>query len=144
MPGRRLTTDDDLRDLLATVRVVAVVGLSPKPSRPSHQVAAYLQEVGYRIVPVHPAGGKILGEPVYPNVSAAADAVGGLDLVDVFRRPEALPDLVPQVVAVSPRALWLQLGVVHAEAEALALAGGLDLVSDRCTLVEHRRLLTGR
>jgi len=141
MSGRRVTSDEDLRTLLAAVRVVAVIGLSPRPARPSHQVAAYLKEVGYRIVPVHPAGGKILGEPVYPHVSAAASAVGPIDLVDVFRRPEALADLVPQVAAVAPRALWLQLGVVHAGAEAEALAAGLDLVSDRCILVEHRRLL---
>jgi len=141
MPGRRLTSDDDLRELLTAVRVIAVLGLSPRPSRPSHQVAAYLQEAGYRIVPVHPAGGKILGEPVYPHVSAAADAVGTIDLVDVFRRPDALPDVVAQVAAVAPRALWFQLGVVHAGAEAQALAAGMDLVSDRCTLVEHRRLI---
>ncbi len=144
MTGHRLTSDPEIHDLLQTSRTVAVVGLSPRTHRPSHGVAKYLQSVGYRIVPVHPAGGRILGEKVFETLSEAVDEVGPVDVVDVFRRPEALPELLPQVVAVRPRAAWLQLGVVHREAEEVALAGGLDLVVDFCMLVEHRRLMGDR
>ena len=144
MTGRRLTSDPEIHDLLHATRTVAVVGLSPRSHRPSHRVARYLQSVGYRIVPVHPAGGTILGEKVFGTLSEAVDEVGPVDVVDVFRRPEALPELLPQVIAVRPRAAWLQLGVVHHEAEETALAGGLDLVVNFCMLVEHQRLLGSR
>ena len=144
MTGKRLTSDSELRELLESTQTVAVVGLSPRPHRPSHGVAKYLQSAGYRIVPVHPAGGTILGERVFGTLSEAIEEVGPVDVVNVFRRPEALPELLPQVVAVRPRAAWLQLGVVHREAEEAALAGGLDLVVDFCMLVEHRRLVGSR
>lgn len=144
MNGRRLTSDPEIHDLLHATRTVAVIGLSPRTHRPSYGVARYLQSVGYRIVPVHPAGGTILGEKVFGTLSEAVDEVGLVDVVDVFRRPEALPELLPQVVAVRPRAAWLQFGVVHREAEEAALVSGLNLVVDLCMLVEHRRLLGSR
>jgi predicted CoA-binding protein len=141
VPGKRLTTDTSLRNLLARAETIVVVGLSPKPHRPSHRVSTYLQNAGYRVIPVHPAGGTILGERVFGSLTEAVAEVGKIDLVDVFRRNDALPALVAEVIATRPRALWLQLGVTHPEAEAAALEAGVDLVVDRCTLVEHRRLL---
>jgi len=141
MTGHRLTSDPEIRDLLESARTVVVIGLSPRTHRPSHGVARYLQNAGYRIVPVHPAGGTILGEKVFGTLSEAVEETGPVDVVDVFRRPEVLPELLPRIVEVRPRAAWLQLGVVHPEAEEAALAGGLDLVVDRCMLVEHRRLV---
>jgi predicted CoA-binding protein len=143
MLGRHLTTDAEIRALLSRVRTVAVVGLSPKPFRDSHRIAVYLQQAGYRVIPVHPAGGTILGETVFPSLEAIP-AGREVDLIDVFRRPEALPDLVAG--AVSWRAgtpFWFQLGVVNPTAEAAALTAGSDMVIDRCILVEHRRLLSG-
>ena len=140
MSGRHLVTDQDFEGLLRAVRTIAVVGLSPKPDRDSYRVAAYLQQAGYRILPVHPEGGSILGEPVYRCLTDIP-ASERVDVVDVFRRPDALPDLVPRVLAVGPRALWLQLGVTHAGAEQAAIEGGVDLVVDRCMLVEHQRLV---
>ena len=142
MSGQRLTTDNAIRDLLERARTIAVVGLSPRPHRPSHGVAAYLQASGYRIVPVHPEGGTILGEPVFGSLHDAVSKVGAVDIVDVFRRSDALPDLVPQVIVVRPQALWLQLGVRDPGAESEALTAGLDLVADRCMLVEHQRLVS--
>ena len=141
MNGRLLTTDDEIRAVLTGARRIAVVGLSPRPARPSHQVARYLQEAGYHIVPVHPEPGRILGETVYPSLAAAHEAIGPFDLVDVFRRPSALPELVIEAGSLRIPLLWFQLGVTHAAAEASARELGIDLVVDRCTLVEHRRLL---
>jgi len=143
MLGRRLIDDADLRELLSRVRTVAVVGLSPKPFRDSHRIAAYLQQAGYRVLPVHPVGGTILGETAYPSL-AAIPADREVDLIDVFRRPDTLPGLVAE--AVGWRAgipFWFQLGVVNPSAEEAALAAGSDLVADRCILVEHRRLFPG-
>ncbi len=120
-----------------------MVGLSPKPHRDSYRIAEYLQRAGYRVVPVHPAGGTILGETVYPSLEAVP-AEREVDLIDVFRRPEALPGLVVEVKACrAGTPIWLQLGVVNASAEAGALAAGSDVVADRCILVEHRRLIPG-
>jgi len=140
MRGRRLETDDDLREALIAAKTVAVVGLSPHPHRDSHRVAAYLQATGYRIVPIHPSGGTILGEPARARVADVA-STERVDLVDVFRRPDALPELVSDLPEGSGRTLWLQLGVSHSQAEDSALAAGWNLVVDRCALVEHRRLL---
>ncbi len=143
MPGRRLSSDAELEDLLTRVRTIAVVGLSPRPDRDSHRVAAYLQAAGYRVVPVHPAGGVILDEAVYPSLRDVPEGIQ-VDLVDVFRRGDHLPGVVAEAVASRPGIpLWLQFGVVHAEAEETALEAGLDVVVDRCIKVEHARLVGG-
>lgn len=142
MSGKRLVADEDLAALLRKVKTVAVVGLSPHPDRDSHRVAAYLQRAGYRILPIHPASASILGEPSYPSLAAIPSDVR-VDLVDVFRRPDALPGVVEDAILLGPPALWFQFGVTHPEAEAAALAAGMDLVVDRCIMVEHRRLLAG-
>ena len=128
-------------DTLRESKRIAVVGLSPKPERPSHSVSRYMQSAGYTIVPVRPATpAPILGEPVHPDLRSAA-ASGPIDVVNVFRRPEALPALVDDIIAVRPRLVWLQLGVVHAESAQRIEAAGIPVVMDFCLAVEHRHLL---
>jgi uncharacterized protein len=136
-------TDDELRDLLRRTRVIAVVGLSANPDRPSNQVAWYLHHQGYRLFGVNPRCPvpEVFGVPLVPSLDQVPEPV---DLVDVFRRPEYTPDVATQAVAVGARALWLQLGIASAEARAIATDGGLAYVEDRCLKVEHARLLGPR
>lgn len=134
-------TDPDLKHLLSTTKTIAVFGCSADSTKASYHVAAYLQAQGYRMVPVSPRGGVILGETVYPDLASIPFPV---DLVDVFRPPADCPPVATQAVAIGAKALWLQLGIVSAEAAAIAAAGGLAVVMDRCTLIEHRRLGLGR
>jgi len=130
--------NDGLRRLLQETKTIAVVGLSPRPDRPSHEVAAYLQRAGYRIVPVNPACEEVLGEKCYPSLREIPVPI---DLVDVFRRPEDVMSVVEDAIAVGARALWLQLGVIAPQAAARAEDAGLKLVMDRCTKIDHRALL---
>ncbi|HEY0947268.1 MAG TPA: CoA-binding protein [Opitutaceae bacterium] len=132
------STDHELREILTQARTIAVVGASADPAKPSHEVAAYLQAQGYRIIPVNPRGGTILGETVYPNLRAVPVPI---DLVDVFRPPADCAPIAEEAVAVGAKALWLQLGIANADAARIAEAGGLRVVMDHCTLVEHRRLV---
>jgi len=134
-------SDDELRALLRRVHTVAVVGLSPKPMRPSHSVARYLQRVGYRIVPVNPGHDEILGERSYATLSAAARD-HAIELVDVFRRSEHAGAVVDEAIALrpAPQLIWLQQGVVDPAAEARAEAAGIAFVMDRCIAVEHSHL----
>ena len=130
--------DGALRELLRRIRRIAVVGLSPKPLRDSHRVARYLQQQGYEVLPVYPREERILGQPVYRRVR---DIAGGVDLVDVFRRGEALPEVVEDALAARAPALWFQLGCINEAAAARATAAGVMLVMDRCLMVDHARLL---
>jgi len=132
-----ISADDELRRILREARTIAVVGLSADPEKPSHEVAAYLQAQGYRIIPVNPRGGVILGETVYADLRAVPEPI---DLVDVFRPAADCLEVARGAVAVRAKALWLQLGIVNDEAAAFARAAGLAVVMDRCTLREHRRL----
>lgn len=132
-------TNDALRELLREVRTIAVVGLSPKPERASHGVAGYLQRAGYHIVPINPGHEKILGERSYPTLAAAARD-HQIDVVDVFRRSELAGDVVDEAIAVWPRLIWLQQGVVDTAAEARAEAAGIPCVMDSCLAVQHRLL----
>ena len=127
-----------IEEILRECKTVAVVGLSPNPSRPSHGVAAYLQSHGYRIVPVNPMVDEVLGERSYPDLEAIPFRV---ELIDVFRRSEEVPPVAEQAIKVGAGALWLQLGVIHDEAAARAAEHGLDVVVDRCTAIEHRALV---
>ena len=131
--------DAELRELLRTSHRIAVVGLSRKPHRASFGVAEYLQRVGYRIVPVHPAGGVTLGEPVHPDLRSAA-ASGPLDIVNIFRRSEFIPALLDDLLAVWPRLVWMQLAVEHAETATQLEAAGIAVVMDRCLAVDHHAL----
>ena len=126
-----------IEEILRACKTVAVVGLSPNPSRPSHGVAVYLQENGYRIVPVNPMVEEVLGERSYPDLASIPFAV---ELIDVFRRSEEVPAVAEQAIQMGAQSLWLQLGVIHHEAAARAMEHGLDVVMDRCTAIEHRVL----
>jgi len=132
-----MTETDEIRDLLTTAETIAVVGCSPKPTRDSHRVAAYLQRAGYRVIPVNPGHDEILGERCYPKLRSIPDEVA-IDIVNVFRRPEHVPAIAADAIARGARALWLQLGVGNAEAERLAAGAGLTVVSERCIKVEHQ------
>ena len=129
-----------LRAILQEAKSIAVVGLSPKPWRPSHQVASYLQQAGYHIVPVNPGHDTILGERSFPSLGAAAAALE-IDVVNVFRRSDRAGPIVDDAIRVRPRLIWLQVGVVAAGAGARAAAAGIPFVMDRCLMVDHRHLI---
>jgi predicted CoA-binding protein len=131
--------DAALRTLLRTVKTIAVVGLSPQPERPSYRVAQAMQRYGYRIVPVRPTIGEVLGEKAYPSL---ADIPFKVDLVDVFRAAEHVPAIVEQSLALHLPAIWIQEGIVHDVAAQRAQAGGMTVVMDRCLLKETIRLET--
>jgi len=126
-----------IRRILERYRVVAVVGLSPKPQRPSHMVARALLEHGYEVIPVNPGQTEILGLPCYPNLTAIGRPV---EIVDVFRRADQVGPVVEEAIAIGAKALWLQQGIVNEEAAARARAAGLEVVMDRCMKVELERL----
>jgi uncharacterized protein len=126
----------ELRSLLGEARVVAVVGISSKPSRPSYEVASYLQEHGYRIVPVNPNEAEVLGERAYPSLLDIPPDIH-VDVVDVFRRPEHTPEVARQAVAINARVLWLQEGIVNEEAARIADEGGLGVIMGVC--IRHVR-----
>ena len=144
-------TISTLRDILGRCRTIAVVGLSPQWHRPSYFAAKYMQSHGYRIVPVNPLvareGGSILGERCFASVIEAEQALaaqgGRIDMVDAFRKSEDIPPLAEEAIATGARCLWQQLGVMNAEADALARAAGMDSVMDRCVKIEHARLFGG-
>ena len=131
--------DDDILNALVRARRIAVVGLSNRPERPSHDVAAYLQRAGYRIVPINPllAGGEVLGEKVYASLQELEE---GVDIVDVFRRPEFIPDVIEDALRIDAPLIWLQLGVVHEASAGIARGKGRLVVQDRCLKIEHARL----
>ena len=126
-----------IRELLATAKVIAVVGLSSKKSRPSFGVSQYMQRAGYRIIPVNPNETEVLGEKAYASLDAVPEKI---DIVDVFRRSESVPEIVATAIKVGAKAVWMQEGVIHEEAAAQARAAGLTVVMDRCILKEHQRL----
>ncbi len=132
-------TPDALRAILRAAKTIAVVGLSPKPERPSHQVAQYLQRAGYRIVPVNPGHDTLLGERSHATLTAAATA-HAIDVVDVFRRSEFVGPIVDEAIRLRPRLVWLQRGIVDVAAERRAAAAGIPFVMDRCIMVDHQLL----
>lgn len=124
-------------EILRTARTIAVVGLSSKPWRPSYGVAEYMQRAGYRIIPVNPNEREVLGEKSYPDLESVPERV---DIVNVFRRSEFVPEIVEAAIRIGARVVWLQEGVRHDEAADRARQAGLEVVQDRCILKEHRRL----
>jgi hypothetical protein len=126
--------------LLAGARRIAIVGASPDPFRPSHGVMAALLRAGYDCVPVNPVAETILDRRCHPTLEAAVADGGPFDIVDVFRRPEHVPDVARSAVATGCRALWLQLGVISWDGARIAHEGGLPVVMDRCTAIELRRV----
>lgn len=137
-------TDGDIAEILRTQRTFAMIGASNNPSRPSFGVMAYMQAKGFRIIPVNPTleGGEILGERIYPDLAALA---GPIDVVDIFRRPDAVPEVVRAAIAekdrLSIKTIWMQIGVIHAGAAEEARAAGLAVVMNRCPKIEYARLL---
>ncbi len=117
-------------------RTIAIVGLSANPLRPSNFVGFYLKRHGYQVIPVNPRESEILGEVSYPNLADVPDHV---DVVNVFRAPDALPAIAREAVAVKAGALWCQFGVINAEGARIAEDGGLDVIVDRCLKIEHAR-----
>ena len=124
-------------EILRKYRTIAVVGLSSDETRESLGVAAYMQAAGYRIVPVNPVETEVLGEKAYPTVVSIPSQV---EIVDVFRRPEALPGVVDDAIAAEAKVIWMQEGIVNEEAAAKARAAGLEVVMDSCIRTEHRRM----
>jgi predicted CoA-binding protein len=128
-------------DILHCYRTIAVVGLSSKPDRPNYGVARYLQQQGYRIIPVNPNETEVLGERAYPDLLSVPEPV---EIVDIFRRSEFVPEVVEQAIAIGAKAVWMQDGVVHEAAAERAREAGLLVVMDRCTARERRRLVSLR
>ena len=126
-----------MQELFKTVRIIAVVGLSDDASRPSHGVAAYLQRAGYRIIPVNPSVGEILGEKSYASLRDIPEQV---DMVDVFRKSDAVGPIADDAIAIGAKYLWLQEGVVNQAAAEKAREAGIQVIMDRCMLKEHRVL----
>ena len=125
-----------IRTVPATTKTVAIVGLSPKPERPSYFVGSYLQSEGYRVIPVNPRATEIFGEKAYPDLLSIPFPV---DMVDVFRQPEECVEIAKQAVQIGAKTLWLQLRVVNLEAAQIATEGGLKVIMDRCVKIEHGR-----
>lgn len=134
-----LTRDEDIAELLANARTIAVVGASDRPSRPSYGVMQFLQDHGYRVLPVNPqiAGEHVLGEFVWTELAQIGIPI---DIVDIFRRPAAAGEAVDQAIFAGARAVWMQIGVINEEAAERAEAAGLKVVMDRCTKLEILRL----
>lgn len=134
-------SDDKLKEILTRTKVVAVVGVSMNPVRPSYYVARYLSLKGFTVIPVNPghAGKRLFGQEVRASLSDCPDTV---DMVDIFRRPEYVPPIVEEALEVFPklRTIWMQIGVVNEEAAELAEARGVDVVMDRCPKIEYQRL----
>ncbi len=130
---------DPVADILRKCRTIAVVGLSSNPMRPSHEVTEYMQRAGYRIIPVNPNETEVLGEKSYVRLE---DVPEKIDVVDIFRRSEYVPEVVESAIRIGARVVWMQLGIEHEEAAEKARAAGLAVVEDACILVEHRRRVT--
>jgi predicted CoA-binding protein len=133
-----MATDDVMRRIFTESQTIAVVGASPSPHRAGHYIPAYLQEHGYRIIPVNPNHDEVLGEKCYDSLEDIPEPV---DCVEVFRRPEYTPDVARQAVTIGARSLWLQLGIVNDEAKRVAEEAGLMFVQDECMGPQHRRLV---
>mgnify|MGYP000874942824 CR=1 FL=1 len=129
--------DAEMMDILKTLHTVAIVGLSNNPERDSHRVGAYLQEHGYRIVPVNPSVPEILGERSYPDLISIPFPV---EIVDIFRKVEAIPAIVEEAILIGAKAIWMQLGLAHQVSAQKARAAGLRVVQSRCIKVVHARL----
>jgi uncharacterized protein len=134
--GSQITADDPIAELLKSSKTIAIVGLSSRKFRPSYGVAEYLKSAGYRIIPVNPQETEVLGEKSYARLEDIPEKV---DIVDIFRRSEFVPEIVDAAIRIGARAVWMQEGVVHAQAAEKAQQAGLFVVMDHCLLKEHAR-----
>ena len=128
---------NQIPEILHTAHTIAVIGLSGKRYRPSYGVAEYMQKAGYRIIPVNPQETLVLGERCYPDLDSVPEQV---DIVDIFRRSEFVPEIVEAAIRKGARVIWMQEGVIHEEAARRAEEAGLTVIMDRCILKDHRRL----
>ena len=133
-----LTADEEIRKLLSTSRTIAVVGLSHNPLRASNRVSRYMQREGYTVIPVNPGLTEALGTRAFPDLKSIP---GPVDIVNIFRRPEFVPDIVEDAIAINAKAVWMQLGIAHEAAARRASDAGLQVVMDRCIMIEHSSLL---
>ena len=131
-------SDTQIKSLFAESTTIAVVGMSPKSERPSNSVAEYLMAQGYRVIPVNPGHGEILGLTCYPNLDAIPESI---DIIDIFRKSSEVGPVVDQAVEIGVRAVWMQLGIINEQAAGRALSAGLVTIMDRCLKVEHSRLI---
>ncbi|MGI9150140.1 MAG: CoA-binding protein [Limnohabitans sp.] len=132
-------TQTAIRQSLADCKTIAVVGLSPKPHRDSFRVSKYMQDHGFRIVPINPNAPEVLGERAYASLTEAAQHER-IDMVNCFRNSEDIPPIAAEAIAIGAKSLWLEIGVAHDDAAAQATAAGLVVVQNRCLMVEHRQL----
>ena len=131
-------SDDEIIEILRPPKTIAVVGISDRPERDSYDVAKYLQDQGYKVIPVNPMLERVLNRTCYPSLRAIPDRI---DIVDIFRRSEAVPEIVDEAIAVGAKVVWMQLGVVHEAAAEVAQQAGLRAVMYRCIKRDHNRLL---
>lgn len=131
--------DDEIRVLLQNARTIAVVGFSTNPAKDAHQVPKKLMELGYRVIPVNPFAEEILGERCYPSLREIPREIK-VDIVNVFRPAQEVPDIVEQAIEIGARAVWLQLGITHEDAAKRAREAGLMVIQNRCIKAEHLRL----
>jgi len=133
-----MNNDQMMKDILLSARTIASVGLSSNPEKESFWIVKYLQDQGYRIIPVNPTADEILGEKAYPDLESVPEKI---DVVQVFRKPEDVPSVVDSAIKVGAKAVWMQEGIVHKEAAQKAREAGLQVVMDACMRVTHRRLI---
>ncbi|MCP4136300.1 MAG: CoA-binding protein [bacterium] len=131
--------DEEMKEILGEAKTIAVVGLSDNTMRDSNKVAKYLQDRGYRIIPVNPTKTEILGEKCYPDLASIPDKI---DIVDIFRKLEAVPAIVDEAIAVKPKAIWLQLGLAHNPSAEKVRKEGIKIIQSKCIKVQHYRLMT--
>jgi predicted CoA-binding protein len=136
-PGKLLTDDDDIRLVLEQSKTIAVLGLSPKPERDSHRVAAYLQQQGYRIIPIRPAQKELLGEKAFSSLD---DVQAHVDIINVFRNPAQVLQHAQEALQLHPRVFWMQLRIKNRQAAELLTAAGINVVMNRCIKADHARL----
>ncbi len=136
-----MNKQETIHKILNSAKTIAVVGLSSKPDRPAHTVPAYLQQAGFRIIPVNPFLDQALGEKAFSDLSSIEEPI---DVVQIFRRPEDIPPVVDEAIKVGAKAVWMQLGISHEAAAEKARAAGLDVVMDACMKVEHGKWISNR
>jgi len=130
-------TSDEIAAMLRSTKIIAIVGLSPKPERPSFSVSSYMKDQGYTIIPVNPGQKEILGEKAYASLK---EIPGPVDMVTIFREPAAVPEIVDQAIAIGAKIIWMQEGIVHNASAEKARAAGLKVVMNKCLFKEHSRL----
>lgn len=134
------TTSDEVKAILTTIKTIAIVGLSPKGDRDSNQVARYLLDAGYEVIPVNPNHEEILGLKSYPSLSEIPE---NIDAVDIFRKPSAVQDIVQAAVQKGVKIIWMQEGIVNNEAADMAISAGLKVVMNKCMMKEHMKMTQG-